>query len=71
MIDNKHSILEIPGTALYLMDYFGSMGYDVVLHEDWEDLGKILTESQTISTQWILVLQKFIYIQTHQHSHCI
>ena len=45
MIDNKHSILEIPGTALYLMDYFESMGYDVVLHEDWEDLGKILTES--------------------------
>ena len=37
MIDNKHSILEIPGTALYLMDYFESMGYDVVLHEDWED----------------------------------
>ena len=27
------------------MDYFESMGYDVVLHEDWEDLGKILTES--------------------------
>lgn len=45
MIDNKHSILEIPGSALYLMDYFESMGYDVVLHEDWEDLGKILTES--------------------------
>jgi hypothetical protein len=45
MIDNKHSFLQIPSTALYLMNYFESIGYDVVLHENWEELGTILTES--------------------------
>ena len=45
MIDNKHSSLEIPSSALYLMDYFESIGYDVVLHEDWEELEDILTKS--------------------------
>ena len=45
MIDNKHSFLKIPSSALYLMDYFESIGYDVVLHENWKELEKILTDS--------------------------
>ena len=45
MIENKHTFLEIPSSALYLMNYFESLGYDVEIHENWPDLAKILTES--------------------------
>ena len=45
MIENKHTFLEIPSSALYLMNYFENLGYDVEIHENWPDLAKILTES--------------------------
>lgn len=45
MIDNTHTSVKVPSSAIYLLEYFESLGYDVKVHEDWNHL-KNLLESQ-------------------------
>tara|TARA_B100001778_G_C18583846_1_gene628841 strand:+ start:357 stop:1088 length:732 start_codon:yes stop_codon:yes gene_type:complete len=45
MIDNTHPLVKVPSSAIYLLEYFDSLGYNVRIHEDWNHL-KNLLESQ-------------------------
>ena len=45
MIDNTHPLVKVPSSAIYLLEYFDSLGYNIRIHEDWDHL-KTLLESQ-------------------------
>ena len=45
MIENTHSIVKVPSSAIYLLEYFEKLGYNIKIHEDWDHLEYLLTNT--------------------------
>ena len=43
MIENTHSVVKVPSSAIYLLEYFEKLGYNIKIHEDWDHLEYLLT----------------------------